>query len=49
MQAGMRKAARLFERETFLKLQMDQVSGKTGFPVQSFFDRAEAEAWLDEG
>jgi len=48
MQAGMRKAARLFERETFLKLQMDNVSGKTGFPVKSFFDRSEAEAWLNE-
>ena len=48
MKAGMRKAARLFERETFLKYQMDEVSDKTGFPVKSFFDRREAEAWLDE-
>ena len=48
VKAGMRKAARLFERETFLKYQMDQVSQQTGFPVESFFDRREAEAWLDK-
>lgn len=48
MRAGLRKAARLFERDTFLKFQMDRVSEKTGFPVESFFDRDEAEAWLDE-
>ncbi|MBI5571421.1 MAG: hypothetical protein HY914_15870 [Desulfomonile tiedjei] len=47
MKAGLRKAARLFDRETFLKYQMDQVSQQTGFPVESFFDRREAEAWLD--
>lgn len=48
MQGGMRRAARVHERETFLKHQMDRTSEKTGFPVKSFFDMKEAEAWLDE-
>jgi hypothetical protein len=47
MKAGLRKAARLYTEERFLKTQMDVLSQKTGFPVKSFFDRAEAEAWLD--
>jgi hypothetical protein len=48
MKSGLRKAARLFSRESFAKLQMDKLSEKTGFPVQSFFDQKAAEAWLDE-
>lgn len=48
MKAGLRKAARLYERETFLKFQMDQLSEETGFPVKSFYDQTQAEAWLDE-
>jgi hypothetical protein len=48
MKAGLRKAARLYERETFLKFQMDQLTEETGFPVKSFFELSEAEAWLDE-
>jgi hypothetical protein len=48
MKAGLRKAARLYERETFLKFQMDQLTEETGFPVKSFFDLPEAEAWLDK-
>ncbi|MCA1961132.1 MAG: hypothetical protein LDL33_10060 [Desulfomonile sp.] len=48
MQAGLRKAARVYAKDTFLKDQMDWLTQKTGFPVQSFFDLKEAEAWLDE-
>lgn len=48
MKAGLRRAARLYERDTFLKLQMDRLTEETGFPVKSFFDLKEAEAWLDE-
>jgi hypothetical protein len=48
IKAGLRKAARLYSRESFAKVQMDNISAKTGFPVQSFFDRKAAEAWLDE-
>jgi len=48
MEAGLRKAARLYDRESFLKHQMDRLTEKTGYPVKSFFDQAEAEAWLNE-
>ncbi len=48
IKAGLRKAARLYSRESFAKVQMDQVSEKTGFPAKSFFDRKAAETWLDE-
>lgn len=48
MKGGMRRAARLYDRETFLKHQMDRVSAKTGFPVQTFYSLKEAEAWLEE-
>jgi hypothetical protein len=48
MKAGLRKAARLHSRKSFAKLQLDNISAKTGFPVQSFLDRKAAEAWLDE-
>ena len=48
VKGGLRKAARVYERETFAKHQMDSLTEKTGFPVRSFFDREEAEAWLDE-
>jgi hypothetical protein len=49
VKGGLRKAARLYDRQTFLKTQMDQLTEKTGFPVKSFFDQAEAEDWLDQG
>jgi len=48
MKAGLHKAARLHSRKSFAKLQLDNISEKTGFPVQSFFDQKAAEAWLDE-
>jgi hypothetical protein len=48
MDGGLRKAARLYKEETFLKLQMDRLTEKTNFPVKSFYDKKEAEAWLDE-
>ncbi len=44
---GLRKAARIFDRDTFIKLQMDTLTQKTGFPVKTFFERSEAESWLD--
>jgi hypothetical protein len=47
--AGLRKAARVYAGEKFLKLQMDSLSKKTNFPVESFFSREEAEVWLDKG
>ncbi len=48
MRAGLRRAARVYDRDTFLKHQMDRLTEKTGFPVRSFFDLKEAERWLDE-
>jgi hypothetical protein len=48
IQGGMSRAARVHERETFLKHQMDRLSEKTGFRVKSFFDMKEAKAWLDK-
>lgn len=48
MKAGLRRAARVYDRDTFLKIQMDRLTQETGFPVKSFFDLKEAEAWLDE-
>jgi len=48
IQGGVRRAARLYEKETFLKHQMDRVSTKTGFPVQTFYNQKDAEAWLEE-
>jgi hypothetical protein len=47
LDAGLHKAARVYDRETFLKLQMDTLTEQTGFPVKSFFDMKDAEAWLD--
>lgn len=46
--AGLRKAARVYSGEKFLKIQMDTLSKKTSFPVESFFTREEAETWLDQ-
>ena len=48
MEAGLRKAARVYSTETFLKIQMDSLSEKTRFPVRSFSDKSQAEEWLDE-
>ncbi len=47
MKAGVRKAARVYREKHFLKAQMDTLSQKTRFPVETFFDMAEAEKWLD--
>ena len=47
IKAGVRKAARVYSAEHFLKVQMDTISRETGFPVESFLDKSEAEAWLD--
>jgi hypothetical protein len=46
MEAGISKAARVFPRETFAKMQMDTLTKKTSFPVKTFYDKSEAEAWL---
>lgn len=48
MKAGLRKAARVYTSERFLKIQMDNLTEKTKFPVQSFFSHEDANAWLDK-
>ena len=47
LSAGIRKAARVFSKETFAKMQMDSLTKKTSFPVKTFYDRNEAEVWLN--
>ena len=44
------KVARVYTRESFAKLQIEQVSAKTGFDklARVFTSHDEAEAWLDE-
>ncbi len=46
--AGMKKFAALHERQTFMQAQMSHASKGQGFPGRVFYNRAEAEAWLDE-
>ena len=48
MKAGIKKAARLFDQDHFVTFQLAWVSKETGFPIKVFYDRAEAESWLDE-
>ncbi|MDQ7782037.1 MAG: hypothetical protein RDU20_04110 [Desulfomonilaceae bacterium] len=48
VKGGLRKAARVYDEESFAKHQMDTLTKETKFPVRSFFNRQEAEAWLDE-
>jgi hypothetical protein len=46
--AGMKRFAALHERETFMQTQMAKASRDGNFPGRVFYDRDEAEAWLDE-
>lgn len=46
--AGMKKFAALHERQTFMQAQMSHASKGQGFPGRVFYNREEAEAWLDE-
>jgi hypothetical protein len=46
--AGISKAARVYSKPTFMQIQADTMSEKTGIQSRGFYDYAEAEAWLDE-
>lgn len=46
--AGIKKAARVYDRESFIKLQADRINVKTGIGSRAFYDVESAEAWLDE-
>lgn len=48
VEAGISKAARVYDRESFIKLQSDRINVKTGIPSRAFYDLESAEAWLDE-
>jgi 3-deoxy-D-manno-octulosonic acid (KDO) 8-phosphate synthase len=48
IQAGIRKAARVYDRPTFIRRQADQIRQKTGLKAMVFDSVADAEAWLDE-
>ena len=46
--AGIKKAARVYDTESFIKLQSDRINVKTGIASRAFYDMESAEAWLDE-
>ncbi len=46
--AGIKKAARVYDQPTFKELQADDMHKKTGMKSKSFYDAEEAEAWLDD-
>jgi hypothetical protein len=48
IQAGIRKAARVYDRPTFIKRQAEQIHQKTGLKSKAFDSVADAEAWLDD-
>jgi hypothetical protein len=48
MDAGLRKAATLFDESVIVKLAPDSITKRSGSNKQSFRDRQEAQAWLDE-
>lgn len=45
---GIRKAARVYTKEGFIKTQADRINVRTGIRSRAFFRVDEAEAWLDE-
>jgi hypothetical protein len=48
VQAGIRKAARVYDRPTFIRRQAEQIHRKSGLKSREFDNMADAEAWLDE-
>ncbi len=48
IEAGIRKAARVYTKPTFMQIQADSMHQRTGMQSKAFYDYAEAEAWLDE-
>jgi hypothetical protein len=48
MKAGIKKAARIIDSDHFVVHQLEMVTQDTGFPIKVFYNRPEAETWLDE-
>ncbi len=46
---GIKRVASVYDRESFFKLQAEQIAQTSGFPVQRFGDMEEARSWLDQG
>lgn len=49
MAKGIKKVASVYDRESFFKMQAQQIAQTSGFPVQRFASIDEAETWLDKG
>jgi len=48
VKAGIRKAARIYDKPTFIRIQADQIHKKNGLNSKAFYNVTNAEAWLDE-
>jgi hypothetical protein len=48
VKAGIRKAARVYDKPTFKQVQADSMHEKSGMKGKGFFSVEEAEAWLDD-
>ena len=48
MEKGIGKAARVYDRPTFIQIQAESIHRKTGINSKAFESMADAEAWLDE-
>lgn len=48
IQAGIKKAARVYERPTIIRAQAERIHEKTEMNARAFDNVADAEAWLDE-
>jgi len=46
---GIKRVASVYDRESFFKLQAQQIAQTSGFPVQRFASMDEAKTWLDKG
>ena len=48
LEAGIRKAARVYPGPSFIRVQADRIHERTGIRSKAFESMEEAEAWLDE-
>ena len=48
VKGGIRKAARVYDRPTFIRRQAEEIHQKSGLKSKSFDSIADAESWLDE-
>ncbi len=48
VRAGIRKAARVYDRPTFIQVQAERIHKKTGLNSRAFEDMTDAENWLDQ-